>query len=178
MVSLAGCSDDDSGPGPTVTTAVATTAPPTSAPTVQEPTKPVAKRTPESAVAFVRYFVALYNYAYATADVKTLGDISETDCAFCRALIDDARSRSERGAVTHDAETQILEAASPPVKITDRAVVVASIRQNPGWIFEPTGKRIVISGFKSLRSTFGLSWTGAGWSVHGVENDAGTRVPW
>jgi hypothetical protein len=103
---LAGCNDTDSDDPPDSglpsesETGSASPATPTSEPTPTQPSEPAApklptaatKHTKAGAIAFVRFYLALLNYAAHSGDVAPLRQHSTRDCEACR---DDAKTWSD-----------------------------------------------------------------------------------
>ena len=162
---LAACTDDPAPvgtvPGSSVTA--------TSAAAVPEPTRPVEQPTPDSAIDFVRYFWALYNYAYQTYDTAPLEAISDASCKYCSSTVGDVRKISSAHTRVENFEIRLDDAASPPVKIMSRALVVAISTQEEGTATTANGVEHHLAGFKKKRFDFALAWKANEWSIHGVD---------
>jgi Family of unknown function (DUF6318) len=173
LLACAGCTGSGDDPPASVTTTasppVTTTA---TTPTVEEPAKPVARRTPESAVAFVRYFWALYNYAYATYDVAALQTISESSCRYCASTISDIQKIHAAKTRVEGYGIKVVETASPPVKITTGTLVIAVATQDPGRAVYADGKSSPLKGIPRTKFNFSVGWSQEGWSVEGVDYEA------
>ncbi len=160
-------------PGSTVTPSATS-----SATTVPLPTRPPQQPTPDSAVAFVRYFWALYNYAYQTFDTKPLEAISDHRCSFCSAILGDVRRIAKERSAISGYRVTLTDADSPPAKITKGTLVIGVLSQRPGEMRALDASTTKLPGFKSVRSTVSVRWDGYSWHVEGVTNDPKTRKPW
>ena len=85
LLLLAGCGGQDPAASPTssATSSTGTTA--STSPTPTPPTMPAAAQanTKAGAIAFVRHYIALINYAQATGDVAVLAAVEDPSCTSC-----------------------------------------------------------------------------------------------
>ena len=84
---LSGC---QSNPEPPPLDHAATSASPAPSPTLNAPTLPPEARgtSKAAAKAFVRHWIEVLNYAGPTGDTAALRQLSDEDCAACRAIAD------------------------------------------------------------------------------------------
>ena len=70
------------------------------APTVTVPTMPAAaeKNSEAGAIAFVKHYIDVFNYASNTGDVKELQKLFESGCKACRTYLDTIESAHANGA--------------------------------------------------------------------------------
>ena len=160
-------------PGSTVTAS-----PTLSATPVPVPTRPSEKATPDSAIAFVQYFVALYNYGYKTLDTRPLNSIALSNCEYCQSVAKDIKRLATENDRISAYTVELRGAASPPGKIARGTTVIAVINQRPGIVMQPDGTRRKLSGVKNLRAKFGLDWSNSRWKIRGVDIDSGSGTPW
>ena len=95
-LALVGCSD----PEPIEPNGPSTSATPTQvAPTLPEAAK---EDSEEGAVAFVKHYIELLNYAANTGDVKPLRNASDPDCEGCSSYIEHYETTYENGGYFKD----------------------------------------------------------------------------
>ncbi|MFI7589750.1 DUF6318 family protein [Spongisporangium articulatum] len=174
LLTLAACTGGSPGTPPPSTASGTTSA---SVPASPAPTAPVQEATPSSAVEFVKYFWALYNYAYATYDTKPLEAISDKKCDSCKKLIEDVHRIAADGTVIKGFELTVLEAVSPDIEVKTGTLVVASLQQQKGTAVAPDGSSTALPGFKSVRSTTALRWDGT-WHIEALNTESKTSKPW
>ena len=162
---LAGCSTDDSPAVPATRPAV------TSTPevTVTKPSLLLGQPTAASAVAFVRYFWDVYNYAYASYDTSLLQEISQPSCKYCSSVLEEINRLKTQGMRVEGSEVSLVDAVLPPDEpITDSAFVVTVSSQRPGKATSAAGRVTTVDGVKNSHVAFGLDWNGGKWLVRGV----------
>ena len=172
----AGCSGDAPSPSPTTASVQpAETATPTV--TVTKPALPLGKPTEDSAVAFVKYFIAASNYAYATYDTSLLEEISQPTCKYCGSAIDDVKRLQATQIRVGGSELSLVVAALPQKKITDSAIVAVVTDQRPGTSRTSTGQVVKVPGSRHAQLTFALDWDGGRWMTAGVSIEK-KGAPW
>jgi uncharacterized protein DUF6318 len=163
---LPACTHDDPPPPPPTTTQAPTT--PTPSPTLTPPPAPTAARTPAGAEAFVRYFWATYNYAYATLDPKPLQAISDKACELCASAAKNVDHLRQEGKRVDGGEVVVTVAVSPGLQKDHGVIVVTVLKQNAGTVSSETGDVEDIQAVPSHRGYVGLWWSGGKWTVNGV----------
>ena len=167
---LTSCTDDpDPGPSPPPSSAASPTPSPTR--TLKPPTPPRPKRTPANAEAFVRYFWASYNYAYATLDASAIKRISEAECRFCRSLVQQVEGLREERARTEGMRVRVRFVAAPPMEKPRRIAVVTVIDQDSGKVIRADGTEQLADGADKTKSLAGLHWKNGSWHVYGISLD-------
>ncbi len=172
FLGLTACTDDEPAPAPSITSSELPT--PTPAVTATKPVLQPGQPTADSAVQFVKYFWAAYNYAYETYDTSLLEAISQPSCKYCAARVSDVKTISRKKTQIEGFDARVEKTFLPFTKIVDRAEVVSQTTQDPGVAISSTGMKKDLPGFKSVRFTFALDWTGENWAVHGVGFSSGS----
>ena len=172
---VAACSGSDPQPSPSHSVPVAT---PTPSITVTKPALQLGRPTEDSAIAFVKYFIAAYNYAYATYDTSLLEEISQPTCKFCAGVVDDVQRLEAARIRVGGSEVKIADAFLPRDEPkANSALVITVSSQRPGTATSPTGQTRKVDGARNTQLDFGLDWDGGKWLVRGVDiHDKGT--PW
>jgi hypothetical protein len=190
LVALAACSGGSSAgappSSPSVTSAPATSAA-TSAPVTPSvssgttasslsasaavPVLPEAAKHPTSdgAVAFVAYFIAVYDYTFDSLDVTMITAIAGPKCGFCRDTIqaaNAARSQSVRYSGGHSTiRASVAAPGDPKVGV----LVNALLDQAESTELDGEGnvlKRVPATPNQSLEAV--VAWNGFGWQAVGV----------
>lgn len=177
---LAACTDDPS-PHPSATTPSTTPVTSTAlpSPTATPPTAPKAEPTPKSAEAFVKYFWAVYNYAYETRDQKILKTLSAPHCLFCQDTIKAIEKLVEDGSYIKGSEIQVGVAVAPPTKPAAGLIIATVISERPGMTIASDGSTVgQTKGVRDMKSEIALDWTGGKWIVRDLANDEKTGKPW
>lgn len=87
LLGAAACSSDDPEPHVAPPSSSPPTTTPASSPTAPTMPEPANDHTPHGAEAFVRYFIAVLNFAQRTGDTSALNDVSTEACAGCRGYV-------------------------------------------------------------------------------------------
>lgn len=100
-------------------------------PTVAVPSMPAAAQdnTKAGAIAFVKYYIDVFNYASNTGDVKELQKLSDPGCEGCDTYIDLFRSTYDAGGYYEDAEWSLSNIAASR---QDSTLVVFATVHVPG----------------------------------------------
>jgi hypothetical protein len=167
---LAACTDDETPPQQT-TTAPTASSTATPSPTLTPPTAPKPRPTPKNAEAFVRYFWKVHNYAYATLDVEPFKAISEPDCTFCSATIEDIRGLLQAGTRTDGSRIRVVIASAPPIKVTTGIIVATVISQDPGRVVRSDGTERRVPAMSKRQAHTSLNWSESKWLVADVAID-------
>lgn len=152
---------------------------PTTSPAPSLPPVPAAamEQTPEGAVAFLLWWVEMYNYVELTGQTDLISQYSEPGCTFCTNFIKritpvyDSGGRIERDGATlftnliadsvdvNGYTVVNFEGTSPTTRTLDnKAQVVSEAPPEPG----------------PRPSTAGLQWVTAGWVVTDIGNRGGS----
>jgi hypothetical protein len=90
LLALAGCGGDPKpDPSPSASTPVTSPASTTPAPPVMP--EEAKADTKAGAIAFVRYYISVFNHAQSTGATSELAALSSSDCADCQVAIDGLR---------------------------------------------------------------------------------------
>ena len=146
VLALSACSGSSDHPGLGATSAAAS-APASSTsstpdtPTSAAPTLPdgADRATPEGATAFVKYFFAVYNHAFWTADPSTLEEISDPGCKFCSSAISAVQDVRSHHARIQGGRITVLGAVAAPTTGSGRTVVAVHLRQEGQARLSPSG---------------------------------------
>jgi uncharacterized protein DUF6318 len=163
---LPACTHDDPPPPPPTTTQAPTT--PTPSPTLTPPPAPTAARTPAGAEAFVRYFWATYNYAYATLDPKPLQAISDKACELCASAAKKVNQLKQADKRIQGWDVVVVAAVSPPIQKRRGVIVATNLRQNAGTSISAAGEVEALKAVPNHRGYVGLRWIDGRWSVDGI----------
>lgn len=169
---LAGCSDN---PEPKPMPSPAASATPTDEPSASPVAAPVLppearENTPEGAEAFVRHWIAAFNFGSETGDVAMLRALSSTSCDVCRGITDSmARVHSAGGTVDGGQwRIQTVNAVRAP---GDRFSVDTHLTVEPQEVIESPGSEPVrFKGGERYR-VFTVDFD-SGWLVLDIEEPA------
>lgn len=169
-VVLAGCGGDpDTSPDPTATTSAVSTTPSTP-PTPSAPALPEAAmaNTKAGAIAFVRHYVEVQNYASVSGDTQPLKALATKACDSCRGItsvidrVYRAHGRIEGDGWEITAASNAQISAGP----TDLQFVDVKLSVSPQVIYaSPSASPSNYAGNPNRLMTFGLSRTTGGWRV-------------
>lgn len=188
---LAAACTGDSDPSPTIPSSTASstgapesTGPSTTTPTtattatfvpvapVEPPAKPTPEQTPESAVAFLEWWIAVLNYAELTGDTAELQLYSLPECVFCGGQIDRIESVYSAGSrIERSGETTLVDLAPSPLDLDASVLIQATGQSPPTRFIDATGQVTEESvGVEPAPYLVGLAWDDSGWKVRGVSN--------
>jgi hypothetical protein len=172
-VGLVGCSGASTGAPRTSTVTVTPTASATPSPSVSpSPALPAAAQQPTraGAQAFARYFFAVYNYAFWTADPAPLKAISDKDCVFCASSIDAVRAIQQEQDVAQGGRIEVLVAVAAPGDPQERLLVNMSLYQESGRTLSRQGQVVdTTPERRNGRVDLVVRWVGERWIL--VEGD-------
>ncbi|MFN8077086.1 MAG: DUF6318 family protein [Kineosporiaceae bacterium] len=142
----AACSGEQPGPGPSPTVSDSSeSVSPTPTPTwTPPPTRPAAalEGTPAGAEAFVRYFLEVYVYAFASNNPSPLDDVTLKGCGFCVSLTDEIRAHAAKGHRVVGETLQVTSVVAAPNGSQDRTVVSALFHQSASKLVDSAGKTV------------------------------------
>lgn len=167
---LAGCGGDPEAPPDATATTSGVSTTPSTPPTPSAPALPEAAtaNTKAGAIAFVRHYVEVQNYAARTGQTKELAALSQEACDECRAILNRIkRVYAQGGHIEGDgwAPVAVRHLANAPGP-TDLDYVVARLRVSPQSIFDgPSASPSVFAGNERLLMTFGLKHSSPGWQL-------------
>ncbi|WP_279536519.1 DUF6318 family protein [Cellulomonas shaoxiangyii] len=171
-----GCTDPASPPVPTSSTtpssAVSSPAP-TASPTSTvstPPARPDAMTSPtaDGAAAAATYFMAVYSYMYATADVAAWEQLSSPTCDFCIGRRDDATRMAGSGARTEGEPVAVLTSSGVEIDPDRWFSATLSIDEPPSEEVAEDGTVVSSSAGGTYELYFALSWDGD-WTVEAVD---------
>jgi hypothetical protein len=174
-VLLPACTQEDPPPPPPATTTTEVSA--STTPTATPPARPVSRPTPASAVAFVRFFWATFNYANHNLDPAPFEAISGNDCLFCKSVTDVITSLKQEDKRLVGGEVTLSSVVVPPLDLKKGAVVTTVISQAPGQTVNDSGSTPT-PGTRNMRSLISIDWSNGEWQARDVSNDRKTGTPW
>lgn len=120
-------------------------APETPTPTfTPAPTQPAAARqnTLKGAEAFVRYFLTIYEHAYAASDADPIRDVTLNGCRFCQKIIDDVTQQKERGEFLRGGVLTPVRVLARPDSPPDRTIVDVTFSETASRLVDAEGKTV------------------------------------
>jgi Family of unknown function (DUF6318) len=183
LLLIAGCTGDPA-PDPTYPWATGTTTAPSAGSSTSPsavspsptpvPTLPAAatKLTAAGATAFYRYWIDMYNYAYATADGAPFAALCEPNAIYCRtvvAIIDHDRQAKLRriGGTVRIQTAEALQVTGDP---KEGFVVIAGASQDAIQTLFDDGRTYSTNPASSLiREEVRVYWADPGWRVHAIK---------
>jgi hypothetical protein len=124
--------------------------------------------TKAGAIAFVRYYVELQNYASTSGETDALRALAATDCASCRAITDLIDRVYGAGGHIDGTGWEFLTASAADIAAgpTDLQYIDVAFRIHSQAIFvSPGASPSTYKGSPRRLMTFGLSRPGAAWHV-------------
>ncbi|AEE47376.1 DUF6318 family protein [Cellulomonas fimi] len=158
------------------------TAAPSPTPTVDltvPPERPDALGTPsaDGAASAAAYFVALYEYAYASGDTTPLEQMSADTCSFCTSTLEDVREGLAAAASEEGGGSTVLYASGTEITPAEWYSATLRVRQEPSVRRSATGEVLSEEVGGEYDLLFALSWVG-GWRVDELDVlDPGTLTP-
>lgn len=178
---LGACSGDEPKPAaspvgrPSASSEVAT---PTLTPTPRPSKSEAAKQpTPEGAQEFVKYFLQIYTYAYATNDGIPVSDVSLPGCGACKKILDDVAAQKAKGQHSEGGKLTPIEIIADPSGNEDRMLVDATYSEQESVVVGSAGERV--RSFRASKAQFmliALRWDlRHGWRVIGAKVQDGPQ---
>jgi hypothetical protein len=161
---VSGCTGG-SGEKPTVLPTVSTLPPPASPAPVPEPAK---AKTPQGADAFVRFFFAQMNLAFASGEGGLIMAFSNEQCVACRGYEDAVATERQAGRHLLDDTFNVKEVAARPLEPLGTLVDVFGdlpARRQVDAAGRPV--RTIVSG-GAFHFQVGVKLTATGWVVSGI----------
>ena len=173
VAAATGCSNGSADPSPPPTapgsraSTTTTSSAPVAAPSTNAaPTLPAAAQQPtrDGAVAFVRYYIDLYNYAFKSLDPSPLIPISGPDCIFCKSVIQnvsDVRSKQEH---TEGGRLVVVGAVASPGTPSQGILVATSVDQEAGKTLKADDTVAgVVAAHRGFAIDTAVHWKDGGW---------------
>ena len=163
-LALVGCSD----PEPIEPNGPATSA----TPTLVAPTRPEAAKedSEEGAVACVKHYIELLNYAANTGDVEPLRDASDPDCEGCSSYISAFESTYEQGGDVKNFEWTVSSASHQ-----DGGSIATQIDLSPYHIRKTADANWALVERAEYSVTFELNRAATSWSVQELSRPSGVE---
>jgi len=139
----------------------------------EPPPMPVPEQTPEGAVAFLEWWIAVLNYAELTGETDVLRANSVPECVFCAGQIDNIESTYEAGLrIERSGDTTFSDFQPSPVDL-DGSVLVQLIGQSPPARRLETSGNVVESsaGVGPAAYTVSVRWIEETWKFRGLADD-------
>jgi hypothetical protein len=95
--------------------------------------------TREGAEAFARYYFAVYNHAFLTADPSLLKELSDGQCIFCNSTISAVQDIHDQNEHVIGGRITVTSAVAAEGIPTDRIVVNLRLDQDAGQTLSRTG---------------------------------------
>lgn len=94
-----------------------------------EKSEAIRANTPKGAEEFTKYFLSIYNYAYATNDATPIRDVTLQGCRFCLGLIQEVARRHEERTRLEGGKVSAVDVVALPDSPADRTVVEATFAE-------------------------------------------------
>jgi len=131
---------------------------------------PVPEQTPEGAVAFLEWWIAVLNYAELTGETDVLRQNSEADCDFCNGRVGNIdRIYSSGGRFERDSNTTSSDLLPSPVDLNGYVAIDFTGYTPQSRVVTASG--VVESTTSSegpLSFVAGLRWVNGKWSLRGI----------
>jgi hypothetical protein len=172
-------SGTDPGSRPTAAGPTSATSSPAGSPsaspseTLRPPELPAAasEPTPKGAVAFFRYFWAVFNYSYGSLDSRPLRAISADSCKSCTGYIESIDDALRRGETFAGGKVTVTAAVAAPGDPHKGLVVNAVVTQEPA--FSVTGGGITattVPATQGQRIDAAIMWVAGRWAMRGMDS--------
>ncbi|WP_223304812.1 DUF6318 family protein, partial [Cellulomonas sp. B6] len=132
------------------------------------PTPPVAMGEPTSdgAVAATRYFLDVYDYAFATGDTAALEGLSSDACIYCNDVIAEVRQAVADGLLTERDPSEVLSESVVEVRPAEWFNVDLRLREGEIRLLGDDGSVLETNeGGLVFDMSATLSWGGRAWVV-------------
>jgi len=117
--------------------------------------------TPAGAVAFVRYYVDLYNNAFTSFDTQYLRAVSDSRCTFCASVMKNVGDVESKGRRVEGGALVVQAAVASPGEATDGLIVAARIDQEAGRTVDSSGNvATVIAAQANMAMDTAVRWDG------------------
>ncbi|MDP9395908.1 MAG: DUF6318 family protein [Actinomycetota bacterium] len=124
------------------------------------------RATRDGAAAFVRYYFAAMDYAFASGDASMMERLSSSDCDTCRGLIQSARAASEDGRSTRGGSTTVRRAQVLGAPASGTAEVRVTYDAAAFVELDPHGQPVQVQDAQhGRRAVVGLQRVGTRWKV-------------
>ncbi len=135
------------------------------------------QRTPEGAVAFLSWWVEMYNYVELTGETELITTHSEADCTFCRNFIGRVQPVYDTGGrIERIGETTFGEIV--PGEIDEAGyIVVEMVTGSPATkAFQSDGNLVDESPPEAgIRTIAGIQWTSSSWMLTEIAPNVETQ---
>lgn len=172
---VAGCTPDE--PDPTSTASVPTTStttePTTSTPTVAVPELPEAATVGDAAgaEAFVKHWVDVLNYAYATGDTEPVQELSLPVCELCSETVTEIEDAYGPGGHIEGGVATVTLVRSPPPDADGVVSVSVLLEQAIYTTVALDGTRTKDDGAPPQNAGFVLDWIDDSWQLVGIGSE-------
>jgi len=118
------------------------------------------------------YFIELYAYSFSTGDATDLDRLSDDDCNYCRALIDDVLDLYDQGGYAV-VEPFRFEETGAHISSDDEGDYVFDgiVHAGPMSQYDASGDVTHQSDWTVVRMWVVLSHTGDGWVINGARGE-------
>lgn len=172
---LSGCTGDEPDPPASSSTSTSPTETPvdTARPTLTAPALPDAATVGDAAgaEAFVRHWIDLLNYAYATGDAEPVKAVSDAGCEACQTIFSVVQQRAAGSKRLEGGLIKLVSVRSPPPD--DLGLVGVSVRyeQADGVEIAPDGSRTTVTGSPPDNFGFALTYDDGAWAMAGAGSE-------
>jgi hypothetical protein len=124
------------------------------------------EQTAAGAIAFVRHYFAVVDYAYATGDTAPLAAISDPGCMACAKVKDTINTRITDGGSYQTAATRISDLRVSDTELMDAAEVLAQYSTPATVAIDSNGDTVTrFAPTSDMRASVIVLWLPAGWST-------------
>ncbi|MDM7854647.1 DUF6318 family protein [Cellulomonas alba] len=125
------------------------------------------KPSEAAAIAFAKYYLRMYTYAYLTGDARDLNALARAGCVFCRGVRADIADEYGHGGRDEGGTMAVTRERSHDYGVDGGFSVTMSVTQSPHRQLDATGKLVSADAqAKDYSLTFVLFWTsGRGWRL-------------
>lgn len=163
---------DPSSPGTSTTTSANTqTTEPSPTPTVPELPKEATVGDAAGAEAFVRHWIDLLNYAYATGDTQPAKATSEAGCEACSDSFSEIEARDSVDTAFEDGLVIPISVRSPPLDAQGLVSVSARIEQEEGVEVSADGTREIVTATPPTNLGFVVAFVEGQWAMAGIGSE-------
>ena len=168
---ITGCTGDEPNPPSPSSTSESPTD--TSSPTVTVPAMPEEAKVGDAAgaEAFVRHWIDLLNYAYATGDTEPVKAVSDAGCEACQTIFSVIQQRAAGNKRLEGGLIKLVSVRSPPPD--DVGLVGVSVRyeQADGIEIAPDATRTTVTGSPPDNFGFALTYDDGAWAMSGAGSE-------
>ena len=124
------------------------------------------EQTAAGAIAFVRHYFAVVDYAYATGDTAPLATISDPGCLACAKVRDTIDATIADGGSYVTAATQVTDLRVSGIELVDAEEVLADYSTPATLAIDSNGDTVRrFAPTSDMKASVIVLWLPAGWSA-------------